>query len=116
MGWRVSTSKATPLVLSALEQALFTRRRKSMEFTAHGLVHHSHAGSQYTCLAFTETLREADITGSIGSVGDALDNALTADVPFHAHHRRWGKRQGRSTTAWSCHCRRNPQHVRTSLA
>jgi putative transposase len=76
LGWRVSTSKATPLVLSALEQALFTRRRKSMEFTAHGLVHHSDAGSQYTCLAFTEALLEAGITGSIGSVGDALDNAL----------------------------------------
>jgi putative transposase len=64
------------LVLSALEQALFTRRRTSMELTANGLVHHSDAGSQYTSLAFTEALREAGITGSIGSVGDALDNAL----------------------------------------
>ena len=32
--------------------------------------------AQYVSLAFTETLREAGITGSIGSVGDALDNAL----------------------------------------
>jgi putative transposase len=76
LGWRVSTSKTTPLVLSALEQALFTRRRTSMEFTADGLVHHSDAGSQYTSLAFTEALLDAGITGSIGSVGDALDNAL----------------------------------------
>jgi putative transposase len=76
LGWRVATSKATPLVLSVLEQALFTRRRTSFEFTAHGLVHHSDAGSQYTCLAFTQALHEAGITGSIGSVGDALDNAL----------------------------------------
>jgi putative transposase len=76
LGWRVSTSKATPLVLSALEQALFTRRRANVRFTSTGLVFHSDAGSQYTSLAFTEALVEAAITGSIGSVGDALDNAL----------------------------------------
>lgn len=76
LGWRVSTSKATPLVLSALEQALFTRRRTSFEFCSHGLVHHSDAGSQYTSLAFTQALRDAGLTGSIGTVGDALDNAL----------------------------------------
>ncbi len=46
LGWRVSTSMTTPLVLSALEQALFTRRRTSFAFTADGLVHHSDAGSQ----------------------------------------------------------------------
>lgn len=76
LGWRVMTSKATPLVASALEQALFVRRRTNVEFTATGLLHHSDAGSQYVSLAFTEALREAGITGSIGSVGDALDNAL----------------------------------------
>lgn len=76
LGWRVTTSKTTPLVLSALEQALFTRRRTSYEFTTTGLLHHSDAGSQYTSLAFTEALAEAGITGSIGTVGDALDNAL----------------------------------------
>jgi transposase InsO family protein len=66
LGWRVSTSKATPLVLSVLEQALFTRRRADARFTATGLVHHSDAGSQYTSLVFTEALREAGIAGSIG--------------------------------------------------
>ena len=76
LGWRVTTSKTTPLVLSALEQALFTRRRTSFEFTTQGLLHHSDAGSQYTSLAFTEALVDAGITGSIGTVGDALDNAL----------------------------------------
>lgn len=38
-------------------------------------MHHSDAG-QYTSIAFTDALREAGITGSIGSVGDALDNAM----------------------------------------
>lgn len=59
LGWRVTTSKATPLVLSALEQALATRRRTRFEFTTTGLLHHSDAGSQYTSLAFTEALVDA---------------------------------------------------------
>ena len=76
LGWRVMTSKSTPLVTSVLEQALFTRRRTDFSFTATGLIHHSDAGSQYTALAFTEALRDSGLAGSIGSVGDALDNAL----------------------------------------
>ena len=46
LGWRVSMSKTTDLVLSAVEQALFTRRRTDTRFTTTGLVHHSDAGSQ----------------------------------------------------------------------
>ena len=41
-----------------------------------GLVHHSDAGSQYTSLRFTNHLVGAGIDASIGTVGDALDNAL----------------------------------------
>ncbi len=76
LGWRVSRSKTTALVMSAVEQALFTRRRSDTRFTATGLVHHSDAGSQYTSIAFTTALMEAGIAPSIGTVGDALDNAL----------------------------------------
>jgi putative transposase len=76
LGWRVSTSKTTSLVLSALEQALFTRRRHNSAFTSTGLVHHSDAGSQYTSITFGEALIQAGISPSIGTVGDALDNAL----------------------------------------
>jgi putative transposase len=76
LGWRASMSKTTDLVTSALAQALATRRRADSEFTSRGLVHHSDAGSQYTALAFTEELAAAGIAGSIGTVGDALDNAL----------------------------------------
>ena len=46
LGWRVTTTKTTPLVLSALEGAMATRRRGSFEFTTDGLLHHSDAGSQ----------------------------------------------------------------------
>jgi putative transposase len=94
LGWRVSMSKTTPLVMSALEQALFTRRRSDVRFTATGLVFHSDAGSQYTSLAFTEALIDAGIAGSVGSVGDALDNALMESTiglyksELIEHHRR----------------------------
>jgi transposase InsO family protein len=76
LGWKASMSRTTDLVTAALAQALATRRRASSEFTPRGLIHHSDAGSQYTALAFTEELVEAGIAGSIGTVGDALDNAL----------------------------------------
>ncbi len=96
LGWRVSTTKTTPLVTSVLEQALFTRRRGDVTFTSTGLVHHSDAGSQYTSIAFTDALREAGIAGSIGSVGDALDNALAESAIglfktelVERHHKSW---------------------------
>jgi len=41
-----------------------------------GLIHHSDHGSQYTALAFTERLKQAGVQGSMGTVGDALDNAM----------------------------------------
>jgi transposase InsO family protein len=40
------------------------------------VLHRPPEPAQYTSLAFTEELRDAGITGSIGTVGDALDNAL----------------------------------------
>ena len=76
LGWRVSMAKTTPLVMAAFEQALFTRRRQNVRFTSKGIVFHSDAGSQYTAVSFTDALLEAGIAPSIGTVGDALDNAL----------------------------------------
>lgn len=76
LGWRVTTSKHTSLVTDALRQALNVRQRTESYWEATGLVHHSDAGSQYTSVAFTAELLEAGIAGSIGTVGDALDNAL----------------------------------------
>lgn len=76
LGWVVTTVMDTRMVLMALEHALFSRKRTRMDFTATGIVHHSDAGAQYTSLAFTNALAEAGLQGSIGSVGDALDNAM----------------------------------------
>lgn len=76
LGWRVSTSKEASLVTDALRQALDVRLRTHVNWTATGLIHHSDAGSQYTSLALSTELLDAGISGSIGTVGDALDNAL----------------------------------------
>jgi transposase InsO family protein len=76
LGWRVSSSKQASLVTDALRQALHVRQRHESRWDATGLIHHSDAGSQYTSVALTAELIDAGIAGSIGTVGDALDNAL----------------------------------------
>jgi putative transposase len=69
VGWAMSTSLATRLVLDALEMALATRRPKDV-------IHHSDQGSQYTSIEFGRRCREAGVRPSMGSVGDAYDNAM----------------------------------------
>ena len=79
LGWRAATSMRTSLVLDALEQALWARRREDRGSLA-GLVHHTDAGSQYTSIALTERLAAAGAQPSVGTVGDAYDNALAESV------------------------------------
>ena len=69
VGWSMATTLATPLVLDALNMALAMRRPK-------GVIHHSDQGSQYTSIAFGHRCREAGVRPSMGSVGDAYDNAM----------------------------------------
>jgi len=59
---------------NALEQAIWTRTREGVDDLS-GLVCHHDAGSQYTSIAFTERLAAAGAAPSVGTVGDALDNA-----------------------------------------
>lgn len=75
VGWRASGSKETDLVLDAIDMGLQHRnyRPTNGEDT---LVHHSDAGSQYTSFRFTQHLIDSGVDASIGTVGDALDNAL----------------------------------------
>ena len=75
VGWRASTSKETDLVLDAIDRGLRDRRYRP-GVGVDKLVHHSDAGSQYTSFRFTQHLVDAGIDASIGTVGDALDNAL----------------------------------------
>jgi putative transposase len=76
IGWHAATSKATDLVLVPLRIAMWDRDRQGHPVERDQLVHHSDAGSQYTSLRFTEHLQLEGIVPSIGSVGDAYDNAL----------------------------------------
>jgi putative transposase len=69
VGWSMANHLRTELVLDALEMAVGQRR-------PHDVIHHSDQGSQYTSLAFGGRCREVGIRPSMGSVGDAYDNAM----------------------------------------
>ena len=69
VGWAMANHLRTELVLDALEMAVGQRRPKDV-------IHHSDQGSQYTSLAFGKRCREAGVRPSMGSVGDAYDNAM----------------------------------------
>ena len=75
VGWHAATVKDTAMVTTALKMALWRRDHAEHRVVA-GLIHHSDAGSQYTSIAFAETLVLEGIAASVGSVGDADDNAL----------------------------------------
>ena len=74
-GWECSMSKETDFIDSALRQAMDYRKRKGQVLSS-GAIHHSDAGSQYTSIHFTQTLMLEGLMPSIGTVGDAYDNAL----------------------------------------
>jgi putative transposase len=72
VGWQFANHMRTDLVLDALRMAL-TRRQSGADVE---LIHHSDAGSQYTSYAFRQVLDDHRVLGSIGSIGDAYDNAM----------------------------------------
>ncbi|MFH9298927.1 IS3 family transposase [Streptomyces sp. NPDC017520] len=76
VGWSAALSKETRLVLDALDMALWQRDRDEQPHQRGELIHHSDVGSQYTSFRLAEHLDAAGIAASIGSVGDAYDNAL----------------------------------------
>jgi transposase InsO family protein len=80
VGWHAATTKVTDLVLTPLRIALWDRDRQGTPVEAGQLLHHSDAGSQYTSIRFTEHLELEDIAPSIGTVGDAYDNALMESI------------------------------------
>lgn len=70
VGWSMRSDMKADLVVDALSMAVARRRPGS------GLVNHSDRGSQYTSLAFSAKLGAFEITPSMGSRGDAYDNAV----------------------------------------
>jgi putative transposase len=71
VGWSLHTHMRASLVTEALEMAVW-RRGTSVE----GLIVHTDAGSQYTSVLHSEHLAVHGIAPSIGTVGDAFDNAM----------------------------------------
>lgn len=69
VGWAFGEKMTSDLVISALNMALFTRKPQSV-------IHHSNQGSQYTSLAFGKRCEQMGVKPSMGSVGDAYDNAM----------------------------------------
>lgn len=93
VGWNVASRMTVDLVLSALEQAIWTRLGTSgpSQWPGDGfldtgpnpdtpLIVHTDAGSQYLSIAHTERLAAAGIDPSVGSVGDSYDNALAESI------------------------------------
>jgi putative transposase len=72
VGWQLAGHMRTTLVLDALRMALH-QRAPGADIE---LVHHSDRGSQYTSIDYTQTLADHRVLASVGSVGDAYDNAL----------------------------------------
>jgi putative transposase len=70
VGWSMRTDMKAELVVDALEMAVARREPEP------GLVHHSDRGAQYVSLVFGHRCREAGIAQSMGSRGDAYDNAV----------------------------------------
>lgn len=69
VGWSMATHLKTELVVAALDTAVAQRQPQQV-------VLHSDHGTQYTSIAFGQRCREAGITPSMGTVGDAYDNAM----------------------------------------
>ncbi len=69
VGWAMAQSLKTRLVLDALNMAIGQRKPCNV-------IHHSDQGSQYTSVAFGFRCKEADVRPSMGSLGDAYDNAM----------------------------------------
>jgi putative transposase len=92
VGWSMAEHMRAELVVDALRMALHRRRPSP------GLVHHSDQGSQYVSLGFGQAARDAGIAISMGSRGDAYDNAVAES--FFAtlkkeliHRRSWPSRR-----------------------
>ena len=80
IGWHAMTTRDVELVMTPLRMALWNRDRRGHPVGPGQLRAHSDAGSQYTSITYTDKLALDGIAPSIGSVGDAYDNALMGSI------------------------------------
>lgn len=96
VGWSMGEQMTADLVLAALNMALHTRRPDSV-------IHHSDQGSQYTSIAFGNRCKEMGVRPSMGTVGDAYDNAMAesffASLECELINRRSWKSKAEARTA-----------------
>lgn len=69
VGWAIGEQMTTDLVLCALNMAIAQRRPSDV-------IHHSDQGAQYTSIEFGSRCKALGVRPSMGSVGDAYDNAM----------------------------------------
>lgn len=80
VAWHAQTTMRTNLVMTPLRMALWERERQGRPIKPRQLRAHSDAGSQYTAVTYTERLALEGISPSIGTTGDAYDNALMETI------------------------------------
>ncbi|WP_425308279.1 IS3 family transposase [Ammonicoccus fulvus] len=80
VAWHAQSSMHTDLVLTPLRMAIWQRNHDGHPIPSGQLRAHSDAGAQYTSVRYTERLALEGIAPSIGTVGDAYDNALMESV------------------------------------
>jgi len=69
VGWSMQDHLLTDLVVEAFDMAVARR-------SPTGVIHHSDQGCQYTSFVFSARCAETGVQPSMGSVGDAYDNAM----------------------------------------
>jgi putative transposase len=89
VGWAMEAHLRTELILAALNMAITQRRPQ-------GVIHHSDRGCQYTSYAFGKRCREAGVMPSMGSVGDAYDNAMAESFFASLEREVLGRRRFKS--------------------
>jgi putative transposase len=85
VGWSMRKDMTAALVMDALRMALWRRPGR-------GLIHHSDHGTQYSCEDFRRLCAAHGVSISMGSAGDAYDNAMAesffATLKCELIHRR----------------------------
>ena len=115
VGWSMRDDLKADLVVDALAMAVARRKPKP------GVVHHSDRGSQFASLAFGRTLKESGLVASMGSRGDAYDNAAcesvisTLKVEWIKRHRYQSRDQARLSIFQYIETFYNPRRRHSSL-
>ena len=97
VGWAMTNHLRAELVLDALEMAVGQRQPRDV-------IHHSDQGSQYTSLAFGKRCQEAGVRPSMGSVGDAYDNAMAESFFSTLEAELLARRRFASIAPWRSDC------------